>query len=141
MRFKPFLFLGACLAPIAAASAGPVAPAQPAYLVSMTLRDGERLVAEPRLQVDANRPADIVLTDKEGDRYRMRFTVAPHGDGVVALRSSIAVARASGAERRVEPVLLVGFEAPAAIEFGVDGAGEPLTRIGLRIQPVEAGAR
>ncbi|HEX8365883.1 MAG TPA: hypothetical protein VF603_11440 [Allosphingosinicella sp.] len=138
---KPLLLLGACLAPSAGASAEPARPLESDYLVSMSVTDGGRLLAEPRLRVRANSPADIVVSDEGGDRYSMRFTLAPHGDRVVALRSSIAVARASGAERRVEPILLVGFESPAAIEFGVDGAGQQLTRISLRIQPVGAGAR
>ncbi|MEA3040862.1 MAG: hypothetical protein QOC65_351 [Sphingomonadales bacterium] len=135
------LLLGAGLAASAGASAEPVRPLESDYLVSMSIKDGGRLVAEPRLRVRANNPTNIVVSDEGGDRYSMRFTLAPHGDRVVALRSSIAVARASGGERRVEPVLLVGYKAPAAIEFGVDSAGQQLTRISLRIQPVEAGAR
>jgi hypothetical protein len=137
----PLLLLAACLAPSAGASAGPARPLESDYLVSMSVTDGGRLLAEPRLRVRPNHPADIVVSGKGGDRFSMRFTVAPHGNRVVALRSSIAVARASGAERRVEPILLVGFETPAAIEFGVDREGQQPTRISLRIEPVETASR
>jgi hypothetical protein len=134
---KIVLALAALLAPTVAASAEAPA-AEPTYLVSISLRDGDRLVAEPRLTVLANGPGQIEIGDKEGNRYDMRFTVSPQGGDVVAFRSSLAVARASGARHEAAPVLLVRAGSTGAISFQDEGMDRPFHAT-VRISPATAG--
>jgi hypothetical protein len=130
---KVFLALTALLAPAIAAPAE--APAEAAYLVSISLRDGNRLVSEPRMTVLANRYGEVGITDKEGNRYDMRFTVSPQGDERVAFRSTVAVVHANGAHHQASPTLVVDTGSTAA--FAVQGGGmdRPLSAT-IQIRPV-----
>jgi hypothetical protein len=120
---KVFLALAALLAPAVAASAE--APAEPAYLVSISLRDGNRLVAEPRLTVLAYGSGQIEIGDEEGNRYDMRFTVSPQDGDLVAFRSTLAVSHASGARHDAAPVLLFRTGSTGGISFHDEGMDRP----------------
>jgi hypothetical protein len=139
MRSKALLFLTTLLAPSIAASAETRVPAEPTYSVSVSLRDGDRVVAEPQLTVRANHSAEIAVSDKDGGRYDMRFTISPQGEGTVVFRSSLAIATASGARHEAEPTLLVGLDGSGAIEFQ-DSAMERPLRASIQIRPVATPA-
>lgn len=142
MRLEPLILLAACLLPVSGgALSQPEGSVEPSYLVSMTMRDGARLVATPILTVRANHMAEVAIGEQDGSRYAMRFTVAPQSDRIVSLQSSIDVARASGVRRSAQPALLVRVGERADIEFGEDSATEQPFRVSFQVQPVETPNR
>lgn len=116
MRTGAFLGLAA-LAATAIAAAEPVAPA---YVLSMKLQDGTRVVATPRLEVLAGKQARIEIGEKDGSQFNMLVTVTPQAGSTVSFASKIDLVSAAGVHRSARPALLVRLGVPSAIAFGED---------------------
>lgn len=93
----------------------------PAYLLTMKLLEGGKVVGIPVLKVKAGEPATIKIDDAAGHRYEMQVTASPSDKDTVLVQSSIDVA--SGDARYAgKPALLVKLGQPSAIEIGEQSA-------------------
>ena len=105
--------------------AGPVVAADaPAYLLSMKLSDGDRLVGRPRLTIRAGEPARIEIRDAQGHGVSMSLTAKPRAGSSsdVDIASIIDVASASGEHIAAKPALMVKLGQPASLAFGTETA-------------------
>ena len=134
MRFVAALALGAALftAPSTDAAVSP----RPSYLLSMQLRDGERVVGTPRLRVTAGEMAIVSFGNAAGDHYRVCVTALPKTAGTVSIASTVDVV-SLGRHGTASPRLVVGYGERAAMAIGADdGVGKPF-RVELMV--VKAG--
>jgi hypothetical protein len=59
--------------------------------VSLVIRDGARIVSEPRLRVAAGAPGRIVIEPGDGSHYRLDFSVIGISNAMVDFSSAIDV--------------------------------------------------
>ena len=95
------------------------------YVLSMQLRDGERVVGAPRLRVAAGEMATVSIGGAAGDHYRVCVTALPKSAGTVAIASTVDVV-SLGRHGTASPRMVVGYGERAAMAIGADnGAGKP----------------
>lgn len=129
MLGRSSLLVAACLIP-ATAFAQPAQPDGARYFVNMTLTDGPRLVGSPALVIAANEPAEVAIGEKDGNQYRLRFTVAPQADDTVLITSAIDVTKPHGDDLSATPALVVRLGYTAGIALG---AKDSRVRVDFRV--------
>jgi hypothetical protein len=136
MRTRLFLgtiALSTCLIASAAISAEPAAKT---YLLRMTLQDGGRVVATPRLTIRAGEPARVEIGEADGGHYSVSLTASPGANATLGVTSVIDIVSAAGIHRTANPALIVKPSQASAFEFGEDGPGQKPFRLDFTIDPV-----
>ncbi len=132
MRAVAFLGLGSLAAMLAASPATSTAPTPPIYLMTMQMHDGDRLVGSPKLTFAAGAPARVEIGDAAGNHYAMSVTATPQTSETVAIKATIDVVSA-GVHHTASPNMVVAFNKPSAIAFGVESATSKPFRVDFTI--------
>lgn len=135
MRTSAFLGLSAFAATLAASPATSTSPTSTIYLLTMDMRDGDRLVGSPGLEVAAGMPAKVEIEDKAGNHYVMNVTATPQTADTVAVQSTINIT-SNGLHRTASPNMVVALGKPSAIAFGVESPTSEPFRIDFTISKV-----
>ena len=124
MRILTTLTIGTAALLTSVPLAAAVSP-RPAYMLSMQLRDGERVVGSPRLRVTAGEMATVSIGDLSGNHYRVCVTAMPNAAGKVAISSNVDVV-SLGRHGTASPRLVIGYGERAVMAIAADdGAGKP----------------
>lgn len=102
--------------------------------MTMTLSEGDRVIATPRLSLASNSPTEVDIGEPDGSRYQMRFTIVPQSAQLLTFRSTVRVTSASSGQTEGRPVLLVKLGETAAVELGRDGPTQKPFRVTFQIQ-------
>lgn len=132
MRAVALVGLGGLAAMLATSAAISMAPVATTYLLSMQMRDGDRLVGSPKLTVAAGAASRIEIGDAAGNHYDMIVTVTARTPETVAIKSTINVV-SSGVHRTASPNMVVAFNKPSAIAFGVQSATSKPFRVDFTV--------
>jgi hypothetical protein len=132
MRPAALIGLGSLAIMLAGSPATSSEPVTTTYLLSMQMHDGDRLVASPRLTIAAGKPAKIEIGDAAGNHYDMTITATAQSSETVAIKSTINVV-SGGVHQTASPSMLIGFNKPSSIAFGVDSATSKPFRVELTI--------
>ena len=135
MRALMFLGLGSFAAMLAASPVTSAAPTAPIYLMTMEMHDGDRLVGSPKLTFAAGAPAKVEIGDAAGNHYAMSMTATPQSSETVAIKSTFDITSA-GVHQTAAPSMLVAFNKPSAIAFGVESATSKPFRADFTISKV-----
>ena len=104
----------------------------PIYLLTMQMKDGNRLVGSPSLKIIAGQPARIEVGNEPGDHYSISITATPQSGDTVAIASIIDVVSA-GRHYAESPTLRVGLGRPSAIEVGEESPTSKPFRVDFTI--------
>lgn len=140
MRTQVLCALGGLCAAMPGGSAAAGEPAVPTYLFAMTLHDGDRLVATPRVAANAGQSARIEIGAVGGSRYSLRIVATPHGATTVSVVSSVDITDAGGAHRGAQPSLVVGLGKASAFAFGAESPTQKPFRVDFTVEQVDAPA-
>lgn len=99
------------LAALAAAPAAAAAPTSAEYLVKMTMRDGERVVASPSLTVRAGSAATFMKSDQN---YWVKLMATPVADGRVSLAFDSVQAKPGGLDHYGSTITVAADGTPAS---------------------------
>ena len=136
MRIGSFVRICAITALLAIPSAIAAEGAAPTYLLSMTLKDGEHVVGNPRLRIAAGEPAQIRIGEADGASYDVKVLATPRAGSTVNVASDIDIVSAAGVHRSASPALVVDLGEASAIAFGADSATQKPFRIDFTLERV-----
>ena len=117
----------------------PAPPAQPSYLVQLTLKQGDTIIGAPRLLVAPGQSARTITTGKNGTRYDMTLSVTEHEGQTYLVKMDVDSRSANGrdiqgtstAQVRIgqASTLTVGpSDEPLSLDLVVTLAGPPKSR-------------
>ena len=124
----------AVLATAGAASSMAKTPAVPAYVVSMEIRDGDKLIGQPHLNVLAAENWRIMIGDGKESDFTMSVVARPVDANTVSIASVVDVL-SHGTKQHAAPNLTVALGKPAELAFGEDSATTKPVRIKLTVTP------
>lgn len=123
--------LSASIALVVPASAAE--PNLPTYVLSMTLKDGDRVVGNPRLSALAGKPAVIEIGEANGNHYSLRVIMTPQAASVVCVAATINVQSVQQGHRKVQPYLSVTLGQNSTIMFGEESAVAKPFRVEFKV--------
>lgn len=91
--------------------------------MAMSMYDGDRLIAEPRLEIVAGEAARVVVEPGDGSAYKANIVVDPQEDGRLKMSGQFAVKSAAAGSISAAPVLVLNTGEKGTVMFGNDGAG------------------
>jgi hypothetical protein len=130
------VYLALALAGILAAPAISSAPAPPHYLMTMAMYDGDRLVAEPQLELAAGEAAGIAVEPGNGSSYKATIVVNQATDGRLRMSGNFSVVSPTIGKVSANPELLLAAGEKGTVEFGYDGGGMKPFRAEVTFKPL-----
>jgi hypothetical protein len=129
---------------VASATAEPAAAAElQMFDVAMTIFDGTRLVAQPRMRVAAGEPGRIVIEPGDGSHFRMDFSVTGSDAQALDFSSSLDAQSVAGDARtrmQATPRLILRAGQTGRIMLGDEGRGVGPYTADIMIRPVGNGS-
>lgn len=115
------------------------ASSQQVFDVTMSIRNGNRVIAEPRMRVLSGEIARIELEPGDGSHFGMDFTVKPQDAEHLMFAANVDAGEANGNSRtslQAAPKLIVLAGQSSTIEIGNEAQGIGTYRTDFIIRPV-----